>query len=81
MISHEKLLHLAKEFGYDVSVGTSGYLAAIYFNWINEAHHVFTALVSTLVCCAGVHYFKKVLHWFDPIIIGWKDKLIEKFKK
>lgn len=80
-MSDEKLLHLAKEFVYDVSVGTSGYLTAIHFNLINEAHHVITALMTTLVCCAGVHYFKKVLQWFDKSIPEWKNKFITWIKK
>ncbi len=54
-----------KEVGYDVTIGVTGYLAAIQFNWTEEAGHMITGLISALVCCAGVHYFKKLLQWID----------------
>lgn len=69
----EKLLAIGKEMGQDAAVGVGGYVAAVQFNWIPAAEHVIVGLVTALVCCAGVHYFKKVLRWFDKKVLKLED--------
>ncbi len=57
------------ELSFDIPVGVAGYTAAIELEWIKEfVNHIGLGLFSALVCCAGVHYFKKFLIWFDKKI-------------
>lgn len=79
MQNHEAkgMFSIIKEIGSDVTIGTIGYFAAIELNWIQEAQHIVLGLISALVCCAGVHYFKKLLVWLDVAI----PKLIRRIWK
>jgi hypothetical protein len=54
-----------EQFKFDVTIGLGGYLLAIQVNWIEQAEHILTGLVTALVCCAGVHYLKKLLSFID----------------
>lgn len=75
MITQDKIYSFLKELGFDVPVGIFGYIAAIQFHWIQEAQHIFTALLTALVCCAGVHYLKKLLVLIDKGVKSLLKKL------
>lgn len=70
-MSQEKIQAFIKEIGIDFSIGTGSYLAILHLDWIQEAQHIITGLITALVCCAGVHYFRKFLAWADR---GFKSK-------
>jgi hypothetical protein len=57
----------------DVSIGGGSYLAILKLDWIQEAQHIITGLVTALVCCIGVHYLRKALAWFDGLFKSKKD--------
>lgn len=75
-MSHEKVTAFLKEIGIDFSIGTGSYLAILHLDWIQEAQHIITGLITALVCCVGVHYLRKILAWFDK----WVNKLFKSKK-
>jgi hypothetical protein len=58
-------IKVGKEIFTDLSLGAGGYFAAIQFNFIEEAKHMITPLLTTIACAAVAHYFRKFLKWFD----------------
>lgn len=59
-------------FLYEASIGVTGYIAAVQFNFIEEAAHWIGAIITAVSCYAAVHYFKKLVKWFDETVLKIK---------
>jgi hypothetical protein len=60
-----RLILNIKEFFHDASIGIVSAIVSFQIDWNTEIPKIIEGLLVALVCCAGVHYFKKLLKWID----------------
>jgi ammonia channel protein AmtB len=75
-----KLVLTLKEMFHDVSIGLGGYLAGIELEFIRESNHIIIGVFTAVLCCAAVHYAKKLLKLIDNLAAMGRDKVVNYFK-
>lgn len=63
---------MVKSFLQEAGIGITGYIVAIQLNLIDEAVHWVWAIITAVSCYVAVHYFKKLVNWFDEKVLKIK---------